>query len=128
MASPPARAEGATPYAGARIKARRDFLAANAGIRVTTPAFVLLVKPDAAPEARVGFTVSRKVGNAVARNRARRRLREAARAVLPEAAVPAADHVLIARPIEAERSFDTLKADLAKALATARRKLARPPA
>ena len=106
-----------------RITARRDFLAANSGIRVPMPAFVLLVKPTAQGVARVGFTVSKKVGNAVARNRAKRRLREVARMALPELAVPSADHIFIARPQAAELPFDELLALTRKALGKAVRKL-----
>lgn len=108
----------------ARITKRRDFLAANSGVRVVTPAFILLVKPGVGPEARTGFTVSKKVGNAVARNRARRRLREVARLALAGAAVPGADHVFIARNQPAETPFATLLADAGSAVHKARRKLA----
>lgn len=73
---------------------------------------------------RAGFTVSRRIGTAVARNRARRRLREVARLVLPEAGIPSADHVFIARPHETERPFDTLLADARGALAKAARRMA----
>ncbi|WP_407691901.1 ribonuclease P protein component [Pseudooceanicola sediminis] len=66
---------------------------------------------------RVGFTCSKKVGNAVARNRAKRRLREVARAVLPEMAQPGWDYVLVGRKdATAERPFDQLIADLRTAL------------
>ena len=65
---------------------------------------------------RVGFTASRKVGNAVARNRARRRLREAARRVLPVVAAPGRDYVLIGRRTTLERPFPLLLADLETAL------------
>lgn len=102
---------------------RRDFLAANQGLRVPTPAFILLIRPDAAPEARAGFTVSKRIGNSVQRNRARRRLREAARQALPTHAVPRADHVFIARPLATERPFATLVADARSALEKARRRL-----
>jgi len=66
---------------------------------------------------RYGITASRKVGNAVARNRAKRRLRAAAVEVLPTAAAPGYDVVLIARAATVERPFAALKADLAKGLA-----------
>lgn len=65
---------------------------------------------------RVGFTTSRKVGNAVARNRARRRLREVARIVLPADAAPGRDYVLIGRPETLVRPFLELLADLRAAL------------
>lgn len=71
---------------------------------------------DPACEARIGFTVSKKVGNAVARNRAKRRLRAAAAAVLPVRAAPGMDYVLIGRQATLARPFDELKADLATAL------------
>jgi ribonuclease P protein component len=91
---------------------------------VSRPAFTLQGRgrqadAAAAPdEARVGFTCSRKVGNAVARNRAKRRLRAAARAVLPEAGRAGWDYVLIGRPREtAERDYQTMLKELRGALA-----------
>ena len=65
---------------------------------------------------RVGFTVSRKVGNAVARNRARRRLRETARLVLPQFGAPGRDYVLIGRTATLNRPFADLLDDLLAAL------------
>lgn len=64
---------------------------------------------------RLGITATRKVGNAVARNRARRRLREAARLVLPRNAAPG-DYVLIGRPATLQRPFALLVSDLFEAL------------
>ncbi len=106
-----------------RIRQRRDFLAANAGVRVPMPAFVLLVKQAGHPVPRAGFTVSKKVGNAVVRNRARRRLREAARLLLPEQGIAGADHVFIARVQDAELPWDRLLGQVTEALAKARRRL-----
>lgn len=83
------------------------------------PGFVLLVRlrDDGDPMMRLGLTVSKKVGNAVVRNRMRRRLRELARALLPEAGIAGADHVLIGRQAGIERPFAALVADLQRALA-----------
>ncbi len=65
---------------------------------------------------RVGFTVTKKVGNAVVRNRVRRRLREAARLELADAACPGFDYVVIGRKASINRGFAQLRDDLAKAL------------
>jgi ribonuclease P protein component len=95
-----------------------------------TPGLVLQAAPTP-PEAdgdaiRVGFTASRKVGNAVVRNRAKRRLRAAASRVLAQDGRAATDYVLIARAATATRSFGRLLADLQVALgrvASERRRL-----
>ncbi len=100
------------------LRLRRDFVAANAGRRASTPGFLLLVRrrdDDGGP--RAGFTVTKKIGNAVVRNRLKRRLRALARAVLPAGAIPHADHVLIGRSDGLARDFAAMKADLARALA-----------
>lgn len=109
-----------------RIRQRRDFLAANKGRRVVTPGFILLVSPrdDGSPVARSGFTVTRKIGGAVVRNRMKRRFRELARTVLPVLGLSGADHVLIGRDGGVERDFHLLKADLERAC----RKACQPPA
>jgi ribonuclease P protein component len=83
------------------------------------PGFVLLVRPrdDGNPAIRMGVTVTRKIGNAVVRNRMKRRFRSLLRDMLPESGVRGADHVLIGRQGGIERDFAKLRAELAKALA-----------
>lgn len=85
------------------------------------PAFVLLVRPrdDGDVAMGIGFTVSKKVGGAVVRNRVKRRLRALARTVLPQAGVAGADHVLIGRQGGIERDYPLIEAELRKALARA---------
>ena len=92
-----------------------------------TPGLTLeiCVNPDG-DGVRVGFTASRKIGGAVARNRAKRRLRAVAAAVLPLCAHAGTDYVLVARRDTATRAFESLKSDLAQALAAAHVKLAPP--
>jgi ribonuclease P protein component len=84
------------------------------------PGLVLqaLRRDDTSP-ARLGFTVTKKIGNAVIRNRTRRRLKEAARLVLAERPVAGVDLVLIGRAGTAGRGFGELQEDIRKALAKA---------
>lgn len=103
---------------------RADFLRAAQARRQGTPGFLLQARARKAGEPvspetiRVGFTCSKKLGNAVARNRAKRRLREIARMVLPTGGIAGWDYVLVGRPeATATRDFAALKADLARALA-----------
>ncbi len=77
---------------------------------------------DTGKEARVGFTASRRVGGAVQRNRAKRRLREAARAVLENGARANFDYVIIARRAVLSRSFDAVLDDLKTAAARLHKK------
>jgi len=74
-------------------------------------------RQDATTQIRVGYTVTKKVGSAVIRNRVKRRFRELARELLPEAGIAGADHVIIGRNSAVERDFAKLRSDLAKALA-----------
>ncbi|MDQ3482145.1 MAG: ribonuclease P protein component [Pseudomonadota bacterium] len=100
------------------MQKRSDFLAANRGRRAATPGFVLLVRnrEDGDLLRRVGFTVTRKVGNAVIRNRMKRRFRALAREVIIERGFAGSDHVIIGRSGGIERDFDVLRQDLAGAL------------
>lgn len=82
------------------------------------PGFVLLVRRrgDDNTAMRLGITVTKKIGNAVVRNRMKRRFRSLAREVLPLSGVSGADHILIGRSSGVERDFDDLRHELAKAL------------
>lgn len=82
------------------------------------PGFVLLVRTreDGDPAMRLGITVTKKIGNAVIRNRMKRRFRSLAREILPDAGMTGADHILIGRAGGLERDFGELKRELGKAL------------
>ncbi|QPC98332.1 ribonuclease P protein component [Qipengyuania soli] len=101
------------------IRKRSDFLAANRGLRVARPGFVLLANPNGGKGKRFGITVTKKIGNAVVRNRMKRRFRELLWAALPEQGLPDHDHILIGREGGVERDFATLKDELSAALARA---------
>ena len=107
-----------------RLKKRSDFLRAARGIRRVTPGLTLEICANPGFDAvRVGFTASRKVGNAVVRNRAKRRLRAAAAQILSQSGRPGTDYVLVARHGTVTRPFESLTADLAQALRAAHLKL-----
>ena len=99
---------------------RADFVRASHALRQGTHGIHLQARERAQGEAagmRVGFTCSKKVGNAVARNRAKRRLREVARQVLSEQGRDGWDYVLVGRhDVTASLPFDALVADLRRAL------------
>ncbi|WP_119303443.1 ribonuclease P protein component [Dongia deserti] len=118
-----------------RLKRRAEFLqVAAANRKWVAPGLILQVRRQPSPETesddapravrpkvvrapvRVGFTASRKVGNAVQRNRARRRLRAVANEVLDVHAEPGTDFVLIARPATVDRNYQALVGDLVAGL------------
>lgn len=100
-----------------RIRQRRDFLAAAKSPSWGTPGVVVQMRQrDDALPARIGFTVTKKIGNAVGRNRVKRRLREAARLTFPGLIREGCDYVLIGRLGTAERPFGALRQDLTTAL------------
>lgn len=106
------------------LKRREDFLRLRGGVRWSTGAFVIETKrrserPEAkacAAGPRFGFTVTKKLGGAVVRNRIRRRLKEALRCLQPDAALPGHDYVLIARAGASNWGFERLKQDLVRGL------------
>ena len=105
-----------------KLKTRADFVrVARTGRSAAAPSVVLqaALQPKesaSSKQIRVGFTASRKVGNSVTRNRAKRRLRAAAASVLGHQGRPGTDYVLIARATTADRPFPALLADLEAAL------------
>ena len=122
---------GAAPLG--RLKRRPEFLrVAGSGRKWVTPGLILQVARRSSPagesenRARVGFTVSRKVGNAVARNRARRRLKAAAAEVLPLAAEADCDYVIVGRGATLKRRWPELKRDLETAAQGLKRQGGRP--
>ncbi len=111
------RVPTAVPKPG-RLKRRPEFLRiASAGKKAAVGGVVLqaLDRQDTGP-ARLGFTVTKKVGNAVIRNRTRRRLKEAARLLLAQRSVSGVDLVLIGRDSTRKRAFIALQGDIRRAL------------
>ncbi|MCC5995558.1 MAG: ribonuclease P protein component [Oceanicaulis sp.] len=109
----------AYPDRAARVTERRDFLRARDGVRAARPGVVVqaFARPgDPQGPARAGFTATRKIGSAVVRNRARRRLREAVRLLLPLHGAPGTDYVFIARAATPARAWTSLLDDVESAL------------
>ena len=109
-----------------RLKRREDFLTvAAARTKRVTPGFVLQAyqRADQSSNMRIGFTASRKIGGAVVRNRAKRRLRAIADQIVSEMGTPGTDYVLIGRQNTATMPFTNLKRDLRHAMT----KLPLPP-
>lgn len=108
----------ATPIVIERMRTRPEFLAASKAVYAARGAVVVQARDraDDNPVVRCGFTATKKVGGAVVRNRAKRRLREAARLVLPEMAKPGCDYVFVARNGAPTRSWARLLDDVKSAL------------
>jgi len=100
------------------IKKRRDFLRANRGKRYVTPGFILLASKRAGDDAqpRLGITVTKKIGNAVIRNRMKRRFRALAQQMLPDLGQRGIDYILIGRAGGIEREFAEMRSDLKRGL------------
>jgi len=119
VCAPETDAPGKLPREMQVLAKRRDFLLAARARRQGTAAMMIQARNrrDDSDAIRVGFTCSKKVGNAVARNRAKRRMREVARLILSHEGKPGWDYVLIGRKDDtAARDFGALQSDLSGAL------------
>lgn len=102
------------------LKSRPEFLAVRGGRRSSTPAFLIEMKerpsaPNSSDGARFGFTITKKIGNAVTRNRIRRRLKAAFAANAGEHARTTCDYVIVARIAALDRPFTLLLEDVTRA-------------
>lgn len=113
--------------APAVLTRRADFVAANRGLRVARPGFVLLAHANGGAGMRFGITVTKRIGNAVVRNRMKRRFRALVREILPLHGLPDTDHVLIGRDTGIERDFSRLRDELVAALGRAAAGKGDPP-
>lgn len=109
------------PLALETIKKRPDFLAVRGGARASVPCCLMEAKPRAPGRGsgqgpRFGFTVTKKLGNAVTRNRIRRRLKSALSQVAPRYARDGYDYVIVARPAALDKPFADLLGELTRAL------------
>lgn len=111
------------------IRKRRDFLRANRGKRYVTPGFILLAsrRVDDDAQARLGITVTKKIGNAVVRNRMKRRFRALAGQMLPRLGQNGIDYILIGRASGINRDFAEMHGDLERGLKKVNSKLQHTP-
>jgi ribonuclease P protein component len=110
-----------------RLTKRSQFLFVRAGFRASRPTVMVEARRrDGGGPIGLGLTATKKIGGAVERNRARRRLREAARKLLPEMGVPGADYVLVARQHTPSAPWPALLDDLGNALIRLRADLEAP--
>lgn len=118
------------PIKQRRLQKRGDFLRLqHRGVKQVMPAFILQAgpSPDKLSQIRIGYTASKKIGNAVCRNRAKRRLRALAALALVPASRPNTDYVLIARHKILRAGFSQLETELRSAMLSVHKKLDNPP-